>query len=186
MSASHFGTTYWLDDYFGPYFQPEGQGGAIVGVLAGSAAGQATVAATLSSAQLSQSGVRRLGSYRAHTWNADRISAMLGSVRAKEKPRCFHRGFELCSAKFRNVGVVTSVALAGDAPFANSLSLLTGLGFRWRLRLCPPSEPDGQHVAAQEQGHPSGCEEVELGAFWTLGFSFLVNADFKKLFGESE
>lgn len=81
MSASHFGTTYWLDDYFGPYFQPEGQGGAIVGVLAGSAAGQATVAATLSSAQLSQSGVRRLGSYRAHTWNADRISAMLGSVR---------------------------------------------------------------------------------------------------------
>lgn len=79
MSASHFGTTYWLDEYFGPYFQSEGEGGAIVGVLAGSAAGQATVAATLSVAQLSQSGVRR--SAARYSWNADRISAMLGSVR---------------------------------------------------------------------------------------------------------
>ena len=47
MSASHFGTTYWLDDYFGPYFQPEGEGGVIIGSLAGSAAGVATVNGTL-------------------------------------------------------------------------------------------------------------------------------------------
>lgn len=42
MSASHFGTTYWLDDYFGSYFQPEGEGGVIIGSLSGSFAGSAT------------------------------------------------------------------------------------------------------------------------------------------------
>lgn len=47
MSASHYGTTYWLDDYWGPYFQQEGEGGFIIGTLAGSAAGVATVSASL-------------------------------------------------------------------------------------------------------------------------------------------
>jgi hypothetical protein len=48
MSASHFGTTYWLDDYFGPYFQPE-EGGAIIGSLSGSFAGVASFVGTLGS-----------------------------------------------------------------------------------------------------------------------------------------
>lgn len=47
MSASHFGTTYWLDDYWGSYFQQEGEGGVIIGTLAGSAAGVATVTGAL-------------------------------------------------------------------------------------------------------------------------------------------
>lgn len=47
MSASHYGTTYWLDDYWGPYFQQEGEGGVIIGTLAGSAAGVATVTGAL-------------------------------------------------------------------------------------------------------------------------------------------
>jgi hypothetical protein len=47
MSASTFGTTYWLDDYWGSYFQPDAGGGVIVGTLAGSAAGVATVTGSL-------------------------------------------------------------------------------------------------------------------------------------------
>lgn len=47
MSASHFGTKYWLDDYFGPYFQPEGSGGAIIGALSGTFAGNASFSGTL-------------------------------------------------------------------------------------------------------------------------------------------
>ena len=56
MSASHFGTTYWLDDYWGSYFQPEGEGGVIVGVLAGSSAGVATVSGALSGGASSVAG----------------------------------------------------------------------------------------------------------------------------------
>ncbi len=81
MSTSHFGSKYWLDDYFGPYFQPEGEGGVIVGALAGSAAGVATCSATLTSATQTQSGTRRLAASVSASWNVDRISAMLGSVR---------------------------------------------------------------------------------------------------------
>ena len=47
MSASHFGTTYWLDDYWGSYFQPEGEGGVIIGALSGSFAGAAAFTGTL-------------------------------------------------------------------------------------------------------------------------------------------
>lgn len=47
MSASHFGTTYWLDDYWGSYFQPESGGGVIVGALSGSFAGSSTTSGTL-------------------------------------------------------------------------------------------------------------------------------------------
>lgn len=48
MSASHFGTTYWLDDYFGLYFQPEGEGGVISGSLSGTFAGSATFSGAVS------------------------------------------------------------------------------------------------------------------------------------------
>lgn len=81
MSTSPFGSKYWLDDYFGPYFQPEGEGGVIIGSLAGSAAGVATVNATLSAASTGRSGAQRLAYARSYSWNADRISLMLGSVR---------------------------------------------------------------------------------------------------------
>jgi hypothetical protein len=47
MSASHFGTTFWLDDYWGSYFQPESGGGAIIGALSGSFAGTATFSGTI-------------------------------------------------------------------------------------------------------------------------------------------
>ena len=46
MSASHFGSGFWPDDYFGLYFQPEA-GGVVIGTLAGSAAGVATVTGAL-------------------------------------------------------------------------------------------------------------------------------------------
>ena len=46
MSASHFGSGFWPDDYFGLYFQPEA-GGVIIGVLSGSFAGAASFAGTL-------------------------------------------------------------------------------------------------------------------------------------------
>lgn len=81
MSTSPFGSKYWLDDYFGPYFQPEGEGGVIIGALSGSAAGAATVSATLSVASTGRSGAQRLAYARSYSWNADRISMMLGSVR---------------------------------------------------------------------------------------------------------
>ena len=81
MSTSPFGSKYWLDDYFGPYFQPEDEGGVIVGALAGSAAGVATVSGTLSTPSVGRSGVQRLAYARSYSWNADRISLMLGSVR---------------------------------------------------------------------------------------------------------
>jgi hypothetical protein len=46
MSASHFGSGFWPDDYFGLYFQPEA-GGVIIGTLSGSFAGAASFAGTL-------------------------------------------------------------------------------------------------------------------------------------------
>ena len=51
MSASHFGTPYWLDDYWGAYFQPE-SGGAIIGALSGSFAGTASFTGTLDQEEL--------------------------------------------------------------------------------------------------------------------------------------
>lgn len=46
MSASHFGSGYWPEGYFGPYWQPDGAG-VIVGALSGSFAGTSAFSATL-------------------------------------------------------------------------------------------------------------------------------------------
>jgi hypothetical protein len=46
MSASHFGSGFWSDDYFGLYFQPEA-GGVVIGTLSGSFAGTSSFAGTL-------------------------------------------------------------------------------------------------------------------------------------------
>ena len=58
MSASYFGTTYWLDDYFGPYFQPEGTGGVIIGALSGSFAGSSVFTGTLDQDELRDPGTK--------------------------------------------------------------------------------------------------------------------------------
>ena len=46
MSASHFGSGYWPEGYFGPYWQPDGAG-VIVGALSGSFAGTSDLSGTL-------------------------------------------------------------------------------------------------------------------------------------------
>lgn len=80
MAGDYWGNTYWLTSYFGEYFQAgEAPAGAISGSFAGSSSFSATISAT--STSTSRSGVSRLEASVSASWNVDRISAMLGSVR---------------------------------------------------------------------------------------------------------
>ena len=81
MAGDYWGNTYWLTSYFGEYFQA---GEAPAGAISGSFEGGASFSATISVAtapSTTQSGVRRLEASVKHSWNIDRVSEMLGSVR---------------------------------------------------------------------------------------------------------
>ena len=102
MSASHFGSGFWPDDYFGLYFQPEA-GGVIIGTLSGSFAGTSSFAATLDQPMAQEfegHGARYWRTVRKNRENRERLRELYEAAREEDLAPVHEERIEAILAPF--------------------------------------------------------------------------------------